>query len=178
MPLTLIAAVCQAAEPDWQEIGKFTLGAASIMPVHEAGHAITAMAVGAEITGIGYDYVNFKFHGNGSFAKLRAFSLSGYLAQNIAAEIILQNKSWHDDSFALGMFSAAHYVNLSNAVRFLRKQGDADNDISMFSSFGGNGYVLSALLLAYTAYSVYRVDRDTDMADYFKRNLFRVSFNF
>jgi hypothetical protein len=112
--------------------------------VHEAGHAMTAMVVGAEITDVGFTHVNFKFHGNGSFAKLQAISLSGYLAQNIAAEIILQNKSWHDDSFALGMFSAAHYVNLSNAVRFLRKQGDADNDISTFSSFGGNGYVLAA----------------------------------
>lgn len=172
---------CHAADIQWLEIGKFTLGAASSVLVHEAGHAATALALGAEIREVGFTYVNADFQGDATPAKLRAFYMSGYLAQNIAAEIILQNKSWHDSSFAVGMFAAAHFVNITNAIHYLRKPGDDSSDLGKYANYYSGetyGYLVSAVMLGYTAWSLYRVNTDTKIIPYMKNNMFGISYKF
>jgi hypothetical protein len=168
---------CHAADIQWLEIGKFTLGAASSVFVHEAGHAATALALGAEIREVGFTHVTADFQGDATPAKVRAFYMSGYLAQNIAAEIILQNKSWHDSSFAVGMFAAAHFTNVANATRYLLSK-DASKDFDQFVDSGGYGYLASALMLGYTAWSLYRVNTDTRIIPYMKNNMFGISYKF
>lgn len=168
---------CHAADIQWLEISKFTLGLGSSVLVHEAGHVVGAVALGAEIREVGFTHVTAEFQENGTPAKIRIFTMSGYLAQNIAAEIILQNKSWHDSSYAIGMFAAAHLTNIVNATSYLLRR-DASSDMDQFADNGGYAYLVSALMLGYTAYSLYRVKTDTNIVPYMKGNMFGISYKF
>jgi len=170
------------------EIGEFTLGVFSSIAVHELGHAAAVEVSGGRVHKIelyqngllsGATYYN----NNGLSSRQNQFvSASGLLTTSLATEVIIQNKNLHDNSFAQGMLASNLLSNASYVYNFYTKRigenGWQGNDIDVYESYGGNANLLNLLLIAHTAFSIYRINYDTDIVPFVKRNLFGISFEF
>ena len=176
------------AKADALEIGKFTLGIFSSIAVHELGHATAVEAAGGHVNKIelyqngllsGATYYDPAPHSKGENQLIFA---SGLLATSATTEVIIQNESLHDNSFAQGMLAANLLSNVSYVYNFYTKRigenGWQGNDIDFYEGYGGNANLLNALLIAHTAFSIYRVNHDTNIVPFVKRNLFGISFEF
>jgi len=176
------------AKADALEIGKFTLGIFSSIAVHELGHVAAVEASGGNVSKVelyqngllsGATYYNRTSLSNG---ENQFVSASGVLATSLATEVIIQNKSLHDKSFAQGMLTFNLLSNASYVYNFYTKRFGKNawqgNDIDVYESYGGNADLLNALLIAHTAFSIYRVNHDTNIVPFVKRNLFGISFEF
>ena len=170
------------------EIGEFTLGVFSSIAVHELGHATSVVATGGHVNKIelyqngllsGTTYYDPAPHSKGENQLIFA---SGLLATSATTEVIIQNESLHDNSFAQGMLAANLFTNISYVYNFYSKRigenGWQGNDIDVYESYGGNANLLNALLIAHTAFSIYRINHDTKIIPFVKRNLFGISFEF
>ncbi|MCF6208448.1 MAG: M50 family metallopeptidase [Ghiorsea sp.] len=172
------------AKADAFEIGKFVLGALSSVAVHELGHAAVAEARGGDVTKIelfkggslsGATHIT-------NFDKLsrkdaQYIYASGLLATSLATEVIIRNENLHDKSFAQGMLAVNLLSNASYVYNFYTQPSGKD-DIDLYEANDGNPHVFNALLLAHTLYSIYRIDHDTNIVPYVKRNLIGISVDF
>ncbi len=175
------------AKADALEIGKFTLGIFSSIAVHELGHATAVEAAGGHVNKIEL-YQNGLLSGATYYdptlsnQQNQFVSASGLLATSVTTEVIIQNESLHDKSFTQGMLAANLLSNASYVYNFYTKRlgenGWQGNDIDVYESYGGNAHVLNALLIAHTAFSIYRINHDTNIVPFVKRNLFGISFEF
>lgn len=128
---------------------------------HEAGHATVAIMNGCSVDEIGFQYTNVRCP-DPSSEKNRQISLGGYAFQGMASEVIIQNKDWHQNDFALGWMFMGIYNNLSNPIRYYVFD-QIDNDLGGYAKAGGNPAIPSVLMVAHSIYSFYRIFHDPDI---------------
>ena len=176
------------ANADALDIGEFTLGIFSSIAVHELGHAAVVEVSGGGVNKIelfqngvfsGATYYNRASRSKGVN---QFIAVSGLLTTSLATEVIIQNQSLHDKSFAQGMLAMNLLSNASYVYNFYTKRfgenGWQGNDIDVYEGYGGNANLFNALLIAHTAFSIYRIDHDTNIVPFVKRNLFGISLEF
>ena len=186
--LSLMFVSISQAKADAVEIGEFTLGIFSSIAVHELGHAAVVEASGGDVLKIelyqngllsGATYYNQASRSNG---ENQLIAVSGLLATSLVTEGIIQSQSLHDESFAQGMLAFNLLSNVSYVYNFYTKRlgenGWQGNDIDIYEGYGGNANLFNLLLIAHTAFSIYRIDHDTDIVPFAKQNLFGISFKF
>jgi len=170
------------------DIGEFTLGIFSSIAVHELGHAAAVEATGGNVNKIelfqngvfsGATYYNRASRSKGVN---QLIAVSGLLTTSLATEVIIQNQSLHDKSFAQGMLAMNLLSNASYVYNFYTKRfgenGWQGNDIDVYEGYGGNANLFNALLITHTVFSIYRINHDTNIVPFVKRNLFGISFEF
>lgn len=186
--LSLMFTSISQAKADALEIGEFTLGVFSSVVVHELGHAAAVEASGGDVNKIEL-FQNGVLSGATHYNRVsrskgvnQLIAVSGLLTTSLATEIIIQNQSLHDKSFAQGMLAFNLLSNASYVYNFYAKRlgenGWQGNDIDVYESYGGNANLLNLLLITHTAYSIYRIDHDTNIIPFVKQNLFGISFKF
>lgn len=176
------------AKADALEAGKFTLGIFSSIVVHELGHAAAMEVSGGHARKIelfnngplsGATYSDPTHY---SKRELQLIDASGLLTTSLATEVIIQNQNLHDKSLAQGMLAANLITNISYVYNFYTKRigenGWYGNDIDNYERDGGNPNLLNLLLIAHTAFSIYRINYETDIVPYAKKNVFGISFKF
>ena len=177
-PLLISLTLCLSstqlfAQSDLGKGLQFVAGAYAGLYIHEAGHALVAKSIGAsdvEIVipkpnaGIYSGETRSTFPNPIANEEKQILALSGLLAQNLATELILQNKLLHKSSLAQGVVSGSMVINVANVYRYYTKvigvDGYRGNDIDHYAQSGGNPHVVSALLLTYTAYSLQRMRKN------------------
>lgn len=161
---------------DLAKVGMFAAGFASGTVFHEVGHAATAIALGGEVRGFYFQGVEVAFEDE-SPGKLRAVALGGYAAHTLATEVILNQKDWHDNDYALGWMSLGILVNLSNPIRYY-VFGEKDNDLGIYAKSGGDPAIPATLMVAHAGWTLYRMFNDTDIPLYFTHNTLGLKFEF
>ena len=163
---------------DLENVSMFGLGFASGTVFHEVGHATSILAQGGEVQAIKFQSVTAKFKNTPDLGrKLRVSSLSGYLAQSLATEVILQNKHWHKNDYALGWMSLGIFVNLSNPIRYY-VFGQHNNDLGSYKKAGGDPLMPALLMVAHAGFSLYRIFSNTSIPSYLGNNTFGISLKF
>ncbi len=164
------------------EMGKFSIGSLSTIVVHEFSHAAVMELTGGDV----YEIDIFK---NGIFSgEVRGnkgskyISSAGLISTSLITEGIIQNRGWHNNSFAQGFVFFSLLSNIWQVKTYytksIGKNGYAGNDIDLYESYGGNPHILSAGLVLYSVFSVYRISNNTDMISFAKMNLFGVKMEF
>lgn len=151
---------------DLGEAALFGAGVITGIYGHELGHATAAVLNGGEVKEIGFAYTNVRIPTSNDpgedDAKHRSLALGGYVSQTLISEMVLQNKDWRNNSFMLGMMSMGIYVNLSNPIRYYLF-GERDNDLGSYATAGGDPLYPSLLMVAYSAFSLYRIFNETNI---------------
>ncbi len=178
----LVFSVRVYAEPDYGEIAKFFVGSLSTIVVHEFSHAAVVEISGGDVYEIDL-FKNGIFSGRVHANKINKYTAAaGLVSTSLLSEVIIRNDKWHDDSFAQGFVFFSLLSNIWQVKNYYTKEigvgGYHGNDIDVYEMRGGNPHILSALLIGYSAYAIHRINKDTDMTSYAKRNLFGVRINF
>jgi|GEM_PF-5322834 len=165
---------------DLVKLGMFGAGFAAGTVFHELGHAATGIAQGGsleafEFQGVGVDFGNIG--ADEKAAKMRIFALGGYAAQSLATEVIINQKDWHHNDFALGWMSLGIVVNLSNPIRYY-VFGQKDNDLGLYEKNGGNPAIPAALMVAHAGWTLYRIFNDTDIPLYIVNDALGITLKF
>ncbi len=137
---------------------------------HEVGHALTAKAFGATDIRIRipregiFDGITTYNHPRGlSNEQNRMVSVAGLLSANLVGEVVIQRNGLHHSPFAQSMLGTALASNVIHVFTYYTKargrNGYRGNDIDAFELSGGNPHLLSAGLLAYTAWSLSRASK-------------------
>ena len=137
--------------------------------LHELGHAATAKAFGATdirievppkgriLSGVTY----FTYPRQPTPAERRAVALSGMIAANLGAELVLQNRGLHRNEFAQSILGTSLASNAIHVYTYYTKwvgvDGYRGNDIDDYARAGGNPHLMSAALVGYTAWSLRRM---------------------
>lgn len=171
----LLALCCRTAgalEADVKSAVCYLGGIYGSIWLHEAGHALTLGAFGATDIKISVPREGCLLCGE-TVSKLpeggyrpwqaQAIAGSGLLAANLAGEIVIQRQSLHDSAFAQSVLGTSLYSNVAHIytyyTRYVGVDGYRGNDIDAFAAAGGNPHVLSATLLAYTAWTLQRMQK-------------------
>ena len=138
--------------------------------VHEAGHAVGALALGAGDVRIRVPGSQCKLLcGETTWvapttlgpAEMRALDVAGFAASNLAAEAMLRTDSRARSAFGQGLIATNLYSNVAHVVtyytRVVGRNGYRGNDIDDFERAGGNPHVLAAGMLAYSAWALHRM---------------------
>lgn len=148
----------------------FGLGFASGTVFHEIGHASAGWLQGGDVNSINFQSTNVEFKNTNNLnRKIQFTSLGGYVAQSLATEVILQNKNWHKNDYALGWMSLGLFVNLSNPIRYY-VFGQNDNDLGHYKKAGGNPLIPALFMIAHSGFTLYRIYSDTDIPVYLSSN--------
>ncbi|MDP2367813.1 hypothetical protein [Rhodoferax sp.] len=137
---------------------------------HEVGHALTAKAFDATDIRIKipregiFDGVTTFNHPRGlSSEQGQVFSIAGLVSANVIGELVIQRKGLHRSPFSRSLVGTALVSNVIHVVSYYTKvrgrKGYQGNDIDAFELSGGNPHMLSAGLLAYTAWSLSRASK-------------------
>ncbi len=159
------------------ELGKVALfGSGFLLGAipHELGHAATGLALGGKVEGLYFNRTDVSFYGKNQDivdAKIRATLLSGYASQSLVSELILQNKNWHKNDFALGLMTWGIVNNLSNVFQYYALN-KTENDLGAYEKYGGNPAIPATLMVAYSAFAIYRIFHDTEITPYIGKNVF------
>ncbi len=152
--------------------------------IHELGHAVALDAFGATDIRIVVPREDRIFSGE-TLAKhptegykrwqAQTIAVSGFVAANLAGEVVLRRRSLHDSPFAQSILGTSLVSNTLHVYRYYTEYvgvgGYRGNDIDGFASAGGNPHVLSAALVGDTVWSLRRMRKDGIP-------LFYVSLNF
>jgi hypothetical protein len=141
--------------------------------IHEMGHALSYKAFGATDISIqvptkgkllgGLTTATFPAN---EFTQREALitSAAGLVTASLAGEIVIQNKSLHTSPLAQSILGAALVSNMRHVyvyyTEIVGKNGYMGNDLDNFEAIGGNPHLLSAGLVAYTAWSLHRMSKD------------------
>ena len=168
--LSLLCRTAGAFETDVKSAVGYLGGIYGSIWLHEAGHALTLSAFGATDIKISVPRQGCLLCGEtGSMSpaggyrpwQAQAIDASGLLAANLAGEIVIQRQSLHGSAFAQSLLGTSLYSNVAHVytyyTRYVGVDGYRGNDIDAFAVAGGNPHVLSATLLAYTAWTVQRM---------------------
>jgi hypothetical protein len=151
-------------------LAMFGAGVASGIVSHEASHAIALVALGGSVDQFNFTSVRGHFPSNLSQSeyesKMRIFTLSGYLTQGLISEAILQNESWHENDFAIGWMSIGIFNNLNNVYLYYIKN-DRDHDLGYYEKNGGNPAIPAMVMVAHSAFVLYRIFSNTEIPDHF-----------
>jgi hypothetical protein len=147
------------------DLGLFTLGIGGGIVFHELGHVGATFLRGGEVTDFHFRGMNYDFHETDQKkldSKIRTVALGGYFAQTLATELIFQQKNHHDNPYAMGWMMLGIYVNLSNPIRYYLFN-QKDNDLGLYAKHGGNPAIPATLMVAYSAFTIYRMIHKTDI---------------
>jgi hypothetical protein len=159
----------QAANREVERAAGAAAGIYAGIYVHELGHAAADRAAGAE-------EIRIRVPGTQCFllcgetqaawrvlpspAQGRMINASGFIASNLAAELMLQHESSARSGFGQGFIATNLYSNAAHVFTYYTKvrgrNGYRGNDIDAYELAGGNPHLLSAGLLAYSLYTLHR----------------------
>lgn len=141
--------------------------------IHEMGHALAYKAFGATDISIqaptkgkllsGLTTATFPAN---EFSQREALiaSAAGLVTASLSGEVVIQNKSLHTSPFAQSILGTALVSNVRHVyiyyTEIVGKSSYMGNDIDNFEALGGNPHLLSAGLVAYTAWSLHRMSKD------------------
>ena len=159
-------------------------GIYSSIYIHELGHAIAYRTLGATEISIKVPMKGKIFGGlttatipKDEFTQREALitSAAGLVAANLAGEIVIQNPKMHSSAFAQSMLGTALVSNVRHVqtyyTQYVGKDGYTGNDLDHFESQGGNPHLFAVGLLAYSAWSLHRMNKQ-------KIPLFFIHLNF
>jgi len=159
----------------------FTTGALSTIGIHELGHAAAIELLGGDVEKI--ELFNNGILSGATYGNINVLSppkqqfvlAAGLLTTSLLTEAIIQTKSLHGNAFAQGAMSWSLASNIWHVKNFyfnkIEKGGWQGNDIDYYKAVGGNPHILSALLLAYSAWAIYRINRQTEIMPLIRINL-------
>lgn len=139
---------------------------------HEVGHALAFYAAGAEEIQIripgaqcvllcGQTDAKWKVASNPAAA--RVINAAGFIASNLTAELLVRHESAATSGFGQGIIATNLYSNVAHVVTYYTKvrgrDGYGGNDIDAYEIAGGNPHLLSAALIAYSAYALHRMHK-------------------
>jgi hypothetical protein len=158
-----------AASKDLERAAGAAAGIFAGIYVHELGHAATFRAAGAEEIRIrvpgtqctllcGETQATLRVPP--SPAQARMMNTAGFIASNLAAELMLQHESSARSGFGQGFIATNLYSNAAHVFNYYTKirgrNGYRGNDIDAYELSGGNPHLLSAGLIAYSVYTLHR----------------------
>lgn len=165
-----LSSTVQALENDLGNAVQTVAGIYSSIWIHEFGHALTFHALGATDIEIKVpregcwlcgETTSKSPAGGYQLWQAQAIAGSGLLAANLAGEWVLQRQSLQDSAFAQSVLGSSLVSNARHVyayyTRYVGVDGYRGNDIDAFAASGGNPHLLSAVLLAYTAWSLQRM---------------------
>ena len=171
----------QAASRDVERAAGAAAGIFAGIYVHELGHAVADRATGATEVRIlvpGTQCALLCGETQGvwpvapSLAQRRAISAAGFVASNLAAELMLQHEASARSGFGQGFIATNLYSNAVHVFTYYTKvrgrNGYKGNDIDDYELAGGNPHLLAAGLLAYSVYTLHRA-RKKDIPIFFMR---------
>lgn len=176
LPAMLIGLfVSQGAHAAGNDIERGAGAAAGIFAgiyMHELGHAAAFRAAGAEEIRIQVPgsqcallcgQTSVKLTAAPTPATSRVISTAGFMASNLAAELLLQHESGARSAFGQGFVATNLYSNAAHVFTYYTKvrgrNGYRGNDIDSYELAGGNPHLLSAGLIAYSVYALHRMNR-------------------
>ena len=146
-------------------------GIYSSIYLHEAGHALAAKAFGATDVVIEVPRKGSIMNG-GMTAQFPAplsptqrqiFVASGLLAANVAGEFVLQQPRLHASPYAQSILGTSLISNAIHVTQYYTRirgvKGWAGNDIDQYELAGGNPHVFSAVLVAYSLWTLQRMQK-------------------
>jgi len=182
--LSLHLSAAKALESDVSNALQTIGGIYSSIYIHEFGHALAYQAFGATDISIQVPLKGKLFGGltTASFPandftqrEARITSAAGLVAANLAGEIVIQNSNFHSSPFAQSILGTALISNVRHVqvyyTQYVGKDGYTGNDLDHFESQGGNPHLFAAGLLAYSAWSLHRMNKQ-------KIPLFFIHLNF
>lgn len=159
----------QAASKDVERAAGAAAGIYAGIYVHELGHAAADRAAGASEIRIlvpgtdcnllcGETQTTWRVRPSPSQRKVS--SAAGFIASNLAAELMLQHEPSVRSGFGQGFIATNLYSNAVHVFTYYTKvrgrNGYRGNDIDAYELAGGNPHLLSAGLLAYSVYALHR----------------------
>lgn len=140
--------------------------------VHELGHAVAFDFAGAEHIRIRIPgaqctllcgQTDATWPARPGAPQMRLISVAGFISSNLAAETMLHHESLSRSGFGQGLIATNLYSNAAHVFSYYTKvrgrNGYRGNDIDSFELAGGNPHLLSAGLLAYSAYALHRTQK-------------------
>lgn len=160
---------------DFEKVGMFGVGLATGVFFHELGHASLAVLNGGKVEGIQFSETHVT--GLPSNEAAQWMLLGGYIFQSAATEVIIENKEWHDNAFALGWMSVGLYADLSNPIQYYFF-GKRDNDLGLYEKAGGNPVIPAILMTTYAGWTIYRMFNQTDIPLYVTKDMLGITIKF
>jgi hypothetical protein len=168
-----LSSPAQALENDLGNAIQSVAGIYSSIWIHEFGHALNFHAFGATDIDITVPRKGCWLCGETSSKspaggyppwQAQAIAGSGFLAANLAGELVIQRQSLHGSAFAQSVLGSSLVSNAIHVyayyTRYVGVDGYRGNDIDAFAASGGNPHLFSAALLAYTAWSLQRMRKN------------------
>jgi len=159
----------EAASHDVERAAGAAAGIFAGIYVHELGHAAADRAAGAEEIHIrvpGTQCTLLCGETQAAWrvpptpAQARTINAAGFIASNLAAELMLQHESSARSGFGQGFIATNLYSNAAHVFTYYTKvrgrNGYRGNDIDAYELAGGNPHLLSAGLIAYSVYTLHR----------------------
>ena len=166
---------------DFGRIGMAGLGFASGIYFHELGHAATTWAVGGEAKEINFTSTSIDLPSNLSTEdrkeKLRMIYLSGYIAQTLATEFVLDTPSLHENDYAIGFMSVGILNNLNNIYSFYIK-GNKKMDLGLYENAGGDPAIPAFAMGLYSIVALYRMTYQTPISNHISQKMLGLTFQF
>ena len=164
------------AEINWGNIALFSAGFMSAVPVHELGHVAAIKIQGGDVTDIGFAYTRGEFYGDSTSRnrKSRVTALSGYVAASLTTEVILANKNWHNNAYALGMMSLGIYMNIANVIKYYLFE--QKNDLYVYRQTGANPLIPSIIMVMHALWSMNRIKHNTDILFNIDTNIVSIGY--
>jgi len=164
------ARVPDAAANDFQNAAGAVAGIYAGIYGHELGHAIADKIAGGSDIHIVVPGSQCRLlcgetramlPSTATRAEWQAISAAGFIASNLAAQALLQRDSAARSAFGQGFIATNLYSNVSHVVTYYTRivgvNGYRGNDIDQYARAGGNPHLLSAALLAYSAFALRRM---------------------
>jgi hypothetical protein len=158
-----------AASKDVERAAGAAAGIFAGIYVHELGHAAADRAAGATeirilVPGTQCPLLcgetQATWRAPPSQAQGKVISAAGFIASNLAAELMLQHEASARSGFGQGLIATNLYSNAAHVftyyTRVRGRNGYRGNDIDAYELAGGNPHLLSAGLLAYSVYTLHR----------------------
>jgi len=161
---------------DFGKAGIFGAGILAGTYWHELGHASFGAAGGVPVEEIGLFETKFQIK-DASLEHLRALALGGYVFQTVASEVIIENKDWHRNDFALGWLGVSTWMSIANPIEFYLLN-DKNSDLGKFEEFGGNPAIPAALMFAHGAWTLYRILNHSGIPTYISNDMLGLSIKF
>ena len=160
---------------DFVKVGMFAGGFAAGTVFHELGHATIGTLAGGKVESIKFQETIVSDLPSNEATQWML--MGGYLFQTMASEVIIENKDWHQNDFALGWMCLGVFTNLSNPIRYYIFN-QKNNDLGSYESAGGDPAIPALLMVAHASWTIYRMFNQTDIPLYISRDMLGVTIKF
>ena len=161
--------MASAQERDVSNAVQAVAGIYSSIYLHEAGHALAAKAFGATDVVIEVPRRGSIMNGSTtaqfpaplSTHQGQIFAASGLFTAHLAGEFVLQQSGLHASPYAqaiLGTSIVSNFIHVTQYYTRIRGiKGWVGNDIDQYELAGGNPHAFSAVLMAYSLWTLQRM---------------------